>query len=73
MKIEVDQYQNIRHLYIAQGLSKREIARRLRISRNTVTKYCEGRQVPWEPASYSRFINGFPVFYKLLFTDLGIY
>lgn len=54
MKIEVDQYQNIRHLYIAQGLSKREISRRLRISRNTVAKYCEGNQVPWERKAYHR-------------------
>lgn len=54
MKIEVDQYQNIRHLYIAQGLSKREISRRLQISRNTVTKYCEGNQVPWERKAYHR-------------------
>ena len=54
MKIEVDQYQSIRHLYIVQGLSKREIARRLKISRNTVAKYCEGNQVPWERRPYHR-------------------
>jgi transcriptional regulator with XRE-family HTH domain len=44
----VDQYQLIRHLYSVEGASKREIARRLGISRNTVAWYCEGANVPWE-------------------------
>jgi transposase len=48
MKIEVDQYERIRYLYAVQGFSKREIARQLNISRNTVTKYCNGNTVPWE-------------------------
>ncbi|HCX59253.1 MAG TPA: hypothetical protein DG355_01165, partial [Candidatus Cloacimonas sp.] len=34
--IKVDQYQLIRELYAVKGVSQREIARRLGISRNTV-------------------------------------
>ncbi|MGB3912024.1 MAG: sigma factor-like helix-turn-helix DNA-binding protein, partial [Thermacetogeniaceae bacterium] len=34
--IRVDQYKDIRYLYAVEGLSQREIARRLGISRNTV-------------------------------------
>jgi len=44
----VDQYQLIRYLFAVERLSQREIARRLGISRNTVARYCEGRDVPWE-------------------------
>lgn len=44
----MDQYKIIRHLYSAEGLSKREIAKRLGISRNTVARYCDGSNVPWE-------------------------
>jgi len=51
--ISVDQYQLIRHLYSVQGVSKREIARRLNISRNTVKHYCSGDNVPWERAEGS--------------------
>jgi len=46
--IEVDQYQLIRQLYVVEGLSQREIARRLGISRNTVKRYCLGENIPWE-------------------------
>ena len=38
--IKVDQYQLSRKLYALVVLSEREIARRLGISRNTVSKYC---------------------------------
>jgi len=44
----VDQYQHIRHLYLVEGLSQRAIARQLKISRNTVRRYCNGAHVPWE-------------------------
>ena len=44
--IEVDQYQFIRQAYAVEGLSQREIARRLGISRNTVKKYVEGAVMP---------------------------
>jgi transposase len=46
--IKVDQYQLIRELYVGEGLSKRAIARRLNLSRNTVEKYCNGEVLPWE-------------------------
>lgn len=46
--IEVDQYQLIRQLYVVEGLSQREIARNLGVSRNTVKRYCLGENVPWE-------------------------
>ena len=48
MAIEVDMYQQIRHLYEHEGQSQRAIARILGVSRNTVKKYCEGSRVPWE-------------------------
>ncbi|HBN95682.1 MAG TPA: hypothetical protein DDZ66_05225 [Firmicutes bacterium] len=44
--IKVDQYQLIRELYAVKGVSQREIARRLGISRNTVKKYCNGENLP---------------------------
>lgn len=40
-------YKEIRQMYLG-GISQREIARQLHISRNTVAKYCEGCAVPWE-------------------------
>ena len=42
----MDQYKNIRYLYAVEGLSQREIARRLGISRNTVRRYCHGENIP---------------------------
>lgn len=52
--IGVDQYQLIRHLFAVEGISKREIARRLGISRNTVDRYCNGQNVPWDRQSAER-------------------
>ncbi len=48
MAIEVDIYEKIRYMHEHEGISQREIARLLCISRNTVNKYYEGSQVPWE-------------------------
>jgi len=48
MTIEVDVYEKIRYLHEHEGYSQRAIARTLGISRNTVKKYFDGSQVPWE-------------------------
>ncbi|WP_347489255.1 hypothetical protein ABDB91_18795 [Desulfoscipio sp. XC116] len=48
MSIEVDIYEKIRHLYEHEGKSQRAISKILRVSRNTVKKYCDGSHVPWE-------------------------
>ena len=47
MVITVEDYKKIRQMYL-DGISQRQIARQLHISRNTVAKYCEGCAVPWE-------------------------
>jgi transposase len=52
--IKVDQYQLIRSLYSQKGLSQREIAKRLGISRNTVKKYCKGEHPPFKKATRNR-------------------
>jgi transposase len=48
VSIEVEIYEKIRHLHEHEGMSQRAIAKVLGISRNTVKKYYEGSQVPWE-------------------------
>ncbi len=54
MVTEVDVYQEIRRLQLEGVVSKREAARRLGISRNTVKKYWDGDVVPWERKVYTR-------------------
>jgi transposase len=46
--IEVDRYKDIRYLATVEGLSQRAIAKRLGISRNTVKRYMNGQNMPWE-------------------------
>ena len=48
MLIEVEVYEQIRYLHEHKKMSQRGIAKKLGISRNTVKKYFEGSQVPWE-------------------------
>lgn len=47
MVITVKDYKQIRQMYLS-GISQRQIAKQLNISRNTVAKYCEGCTVPRE-------------------------
>ena len=47
-------YEQIRRMYLVDGLSQRQIAHKLGISRNTVAKYCEGNTYPGLRASYCR-------------------
>ncbi len=54
MIVDVDLYGQIRHMHTQQGMGQREISRILGISRNTVKKYYEGNQVPWERKPYER-------------------
>ncbi|VDN47900.1 protein of unknown function [Petrocella atlantisensis] len=53
MKIDLELYEQIRHLHLHDGMSQRAISRKLDISRNTVSKYCNGEHVPWERKEYS--------------------
>ena len=54
MVTEVDVYQEIRRLQLEGVVSKREAARQLGISRNTVKKYWDGDVVPWDKKKYVR-------------------
>lgn len=58
--IGVDEYDRIRYLFAVEGMSRREIARRLGVSRNTVKKYCRGECLPGErkPAQRECKITG---------------
>lgn len=49
----MDIYREIRRLRL-DGVSQRQIAAQLHISRNTVKKYWDGDTVPWERKEYSR-------------------
>ena len=53
MVITVEIYKQIRKMRL-QGMSQRQIAASLQISRNTVKKYWDGDRVPWERKAYSR-------------------
>ncbi len=49
--IRVDQYQLIREMYAIEGLSQRQIAEMLGISRHTVKRYCTGENIPGQRKS----------------------
>ena len=53
MVITVGIYKEIRKMRL-EGMSQRQIAATLHISRNTVKKYWNGDSVPWERKAYSR-------------------
>lgn len=53
MVITLNIYQEIRKLRL-DGISQRQIAAKLHISRNTVKKYWNGDNVPWERKQYNR-------------------
>lgn len=53
MVITVEDYAEMRKLFNS-GISKRAIAKKLGISRNTVDKYCQGDTAPWNKKEYSR-------------------
>ncbi len=47
MSISVEVFEQIRRSYL-EGKSQAQIARELDVSRNTVRKYCNGDNVPWD-------------------------
>lgn len=53
MVITLEDYAEIRRLFNS-GTSKRAIAKKLGISRNTVDKYCQGDTAPWNKKAYNR-------------------
>ena len=53
MVVTVDIYKEIRRLRL-DGVSQRQIAAQLHISRNTVKKYWDGDAVSWERKEYNR-------------------
>ncbi len=53
MVITVEIYKEIRKKRL-EGMSQRQIAAALHISRNTVKKYWDGNSVPWERQGYNR-------------------
>ena len=53
MVITVEIYKQIRRMRL-EGMSQRQIAAGLHISRNTVKKYWDGESVPWERKNYTR-------------------
>ena len=53
MVITLEDYAEIRKLFNS-GTSKRAIAKKLGISRNTVDKYCQGDTAPWNRKAHNR-------------------
>ncbi|MEG1578262.1 MAG: IS21 family transposase, partial [Oscillospiraceae bacterium] len=53
MVITVEIYKEVRRMHL-DGVSQRQIATRLCISRNTVRKYLDGNVVPWERKATAR-------------------
>ena len=53
MVVTVEIYKEIRRMRL-DGMSQRQIAAQLHISRNTVKKYWDGDNVPWERKDYAR-------------------
>jgi len=54
MPIDTETYKMIRRLYTVEGLSQRQIAKQLKVSRKTVKKYCEGSSpLPGNRKSYT--------------------
>lgn len=54
MIITMKDYKLIRHMYSVDGISQRQIAKTLGISRNTVARYCDGAIYPGVRADYRR-------------------
>ena len=52
--ITMEDYKKIRHMFLVERKSQRQIARTLGISRNTVAKYCHGNIYPGIRADYHR-------------------
>ena len=52
VKIDMEIYERIRKLHVQESMSQRSIALKLGISRNTVKKYIDGGNVPWERKPY---------------------
>ena len=44
----MDLYKQIRYLYVHEELSQSAIARHLGVSRNTVKRYFDDEQAPWQ-------------------------
>src|SRR2546422_2183472 len=53
--LRMDQVYVVRHKVLVEGLSVRQVARELHLSRNTVRRYVEGAEPGWrKPAARSR-------------------
>jgi len=50
--VDTDTYKMIRRLHAVDGLSQRQIAKQLKVSRKTVKKYCDGSVLPGTRKEY---------------------